>query len=180
MEDAIDVDAHELRPLVLVGVDDVGGDAIAGIVDQHVQASVALRDRLYHVAHGGGVAHVHFARFGGASPRADVAGHGFGGRRKAVGQDHGGAFARPRERVHAEVALEMQQRLAAHVADLRSFHGQEGGLTGLEGGDIVEGGGGMDRRDLIPPALIRERFFVHDNSLASTCGAVYNTDVLLL
>src|SRR3990172_3600540 len=45
---------------------------------------------------------------------------------REVDAGHDRAFSCPPQRVEAEVALQMEHRLASHVADFGKLHGQEG------------------------------------------------------
>src|SRR6185312_2857209 len=68
----------------------------------------------------------------------------FDGRFGEVEAGDGGAKARPVERVHAEVALEVKQRLAADVSDFGQFGWAERLLAAEEAGHVVGLGGGVD------------------------------------
>ncbi len=87
--------------------------------------------------------------------RGEAAG-GFDGRLGEVDARHGRAPAGPGERIETEVALEVQQRLATHVANLLELDAVEAGAAGAQLGKVrgIEVGGGVDRRDLVPVAAV--------------------------
>ena len=85
--------------------------------------------------------------------------------RRAAGEKstpgHPGAEPGPGQRVDAEVALEMEQRPAADVADRRDLLVEQPDAAGAEPGEVVEVAFGVDRGPGLPQPLVRrERFRV--------------------
>ena len=68
---------------------------------------------------------------------------------------------RPRQRVHAEVALQVQQRLPGDVAYLVTLNRHQRVATGLERGDVVELGGDVDGRHSIPEFAVVVDVLLH-------------------
>src|SRR5215208_2208421 len=66
-----------------------------------------------------------------------------------------GAAAGPAQGVDPEVALEVQQVLATHVADLVYLEGLQALLATLEGGYVVEFSRDVDRDPLVPVGPVR-------------------------
>jgi hypothetical protein len=70
------------------------------------------------------------------------------------------------------VALQVEQRLAAHVAEFRPFDRLEAVRVPLELLDVVERRGDVDRRDLVPVLAVGVDVVVVSSSASTgdTCG----------
>ena len=87
--------------------------------------------------------------------------------------DPGGAGAEPcpGHRVHAEVALQVQQGFARDRADLLTFDPVDGDPPRLEALHVVEGGGGVHGNPFIPVAAVDLPALVHLDSAPQLAGA---------
>jgi hypothetical protein len=101
---------------------------------------------------------------------ADVGGErpgsldGLGGE---VGPGHRCAEPRQRERVEPEMALQVEERLSAHVADLLAFAvgDPDRARAVTEGGHVVERRIDVDPRPRVPQAAVLEECFVHGRAV---------------
>jgi hypothetical protein len=80
--------------------------------------------------------------------------------------DDGALVARPAEGVDAEVALEVQERLATHVAQLFQLDRLEPFRAGLEAGDVVHLRRDMDGDGFVPMLAVGFEILIRHKSAA--------------
>ena len=68
------------------------------------------------------------------------------------------------------MTLEMQQRLAGHVAEFVALDGAQRRAARLEAGHVIERGAGVDRHQFIPATAIR--FLMRIHGLRPPCGSL--------
>ncbi|SRR6266700_4853225 len=104
-------------------------------------------------------------QFCGQGPRSLDGGRG---EVKAAGQS---TVPCPRERVEADMALQVHQPLAAHVADLDQLERAQPLLTGPKTGEVVAPAGQVDRNPVVPVGPVEGR----QSNAAVSCGSPAST-----
>jgi hypothetical protein len=132
---------HDKRPALEVGKPPQHTDRR----EYDVELALEARRRVVHVAADEFSGRCHF--------RGELARLGHG-RRHEIHAGDGGAVACPRQRVEAEMALQMQQRLSAHIA----YAGQRDRAQRLaardETGNVVSAASNVIRRPRLPHSMV--------------------------